>query len=121
MKGIKAVLAIAVSAGGALVVALGTGNTDFEDISTQSWLIAAITVLGSGGFVYFMENGPAAPTIKAIIAFFTVGLGSLVVALDDDVLTRAEQLTAFIAAVAATGLVYQAKDETLPPNGGVPG
>lgn len=103
----KALLAVVVSAVGALVVALGTGNTDFGDISTQSWLIAAGTVLGSGGLVWLTENGPAAPAIKAVVAFLSAGIGSLVMALDDDVLTRAEQLTAFAAAVVATGFVYQ--------------
>lgn len=104
----KAILAVVVSAAGALVVALGTGNTNFGDIDTQSWLIAALTVLGSGGLVYFAENGPAAPAIKAILAFLSAGIGSLVLALDDNVVTTAEYLTAFSAAVVATGFVYQA-------------
>ena len=103
----KAILAIVVSAAGALAVALGAGATDFGDIDNKTWLIAAIAVLGSGGFVWLTENGPAAPAIKAVLAFLTAGIGSAVVALDDDVFTRAEQLTAFVAAVAATGLVFQ--------------
>lgn len=107
----KAVMAVVVSAAGALVVALGTGNTDFSDISAQSWLIALLTVLGSGGLVYFAENGPAAPAIKAILAFLTAGVGSLVLALDDFVITYAEWLTAFSAAVVATGLVYQVSNK----------
>lgn len=107
----KAILAVVVSAAGALVVALGTGNTDFSDIDTQSWLIAALTVLGSGGLVYFAENGPAAPAIKAILAFLSAGIGSLVLALDDNVVTTAEYLTAFSAAVVATGFVYQATNK----------
>jgi hypothetical protein len=103
----KAIIAVVVSALGAVVVALGTGNTDFGDIDTKSWLIAALAVLGSGGLVWLTENGPAAPYIKALIAFLSAGVGSLVLALDDDILTRAEQLTAFAAAVVATGFVYQ--------------
>lgn len=104
---LKALLALVVSAIGAVVVALGTGATDFSDISTKSWLIAALAVLGSGGLVWLTENGPYAPTIKAVMAFFTAGIGSVVLALDDDVLTRAEQLTAFAAAIVATGFVFQ--------------
>jgi len=104
---IKAILAVVVSAGGALIVALGTGNTDFSDIDTQSWLIAALAVLGSGGLVWFTENGPAAPAIKATLAFLTAGVSSLVISLDDNLITRAEYLTAFVAAVVATGFVYQ--------------
>jgi len=108
---IKALLAIVVSALGAAAVALGTGATDFGDIDGKTWLIAALAVLGSGGMVWLTENGPAAPAIKAIMAFLSAGVGSLVLALDDDVLTRAEQLTALAAAVVATGLVYQATNE----------
>lgn len=106
---VKAVAAIVVSALGALTVALGTGHTDFDAIDTQTWLVAALAVLGSGGFVWFVENvqGVAGGVIKAVLAFLTAGISALVVALDDDVLTRAEQLTAFSAAIVATGLVYQ--------------
>ncbi len=107
----KAVVSVIVSAAGALVVALGTGNTDFTDLSLKSWLIAVLTVLASGGMVWLAENGPAAPTIKAILAFLTAGIGSLVVALDDSHITQAEWLTAFSAAVVATGLVYQVKNQ----------
>lgn len=107
----KAIAAVVVSALGALVVALGTGATDFGDISTQQWLIAAGAVLGSGGLVWFTENGPAAPAIKAVMGFLSAGVASLVIALDDDVLTRAEQLTALSAAIVATGFVYQLRNE----------
>ena len=114
----KALLAVVVSALGALVVALGTGVTDFGDIDTQTWLIAAGTVLGSGGLVWFTQNGPAAPAVKAVVSFLTAGFASLAIALDDDVLTRAEQLTALAAAVVATGFVYQVAGKNDPPNGG---
>lgn len=105
---LKAILAVVVSAAGALAVALGTGNTDFGDLSASSWLIAALTVLGSGGLVYLAENGPAAPAIKSVMAFLSAGIGSLVIALDDNHISQAEWLTAFSAAVVATGFVYQA-------------
>jgi hypothetical protein len=107
-----------VSALGALVVALGTGATDFGDIDTQTWLIAAGTVLASGGLVWFEENGPAAPAIKAIVGFLSAGIGSLVIALDDDVLTRAEQLTALSVAIVASGVVFQLAGPKDKPNGG---
>jgi hypothetical protein len=108
----KAIIATVVAALGALGIALGAGATDFEDISTKSWLIAALAVLGSGGLVWLTENGPAAPAIKAVIAFLSAGIGSLVLALDDDVLTRAEQLTALAAAIVATGFVYQVANKS---------
>lgn len=107
MPYLKAVAAIVVSALGAVVVALGTGATDIGDISTKSWLIAALAVIGSGGMVFLTETGPAAPAIKAVMAFLSAGIGSLVLALDDDRLTRAEELTALAAAIVATGFVYQ--------------
>ena len=112
---LKAFAAIIVSALGALVVALGTGATDFGDISTKQWLIALLAVLGSGGLVWLTENGPAAKAIKAIIAFLSAGVGSLIIGLDDDVLTNAEKLTALSAAIVATGFVYQLKGPDAPP------
>lgn len=104
---LKALAAVVVSALGALVTALGTGATDFDDISARQWLIAAGAVIGSGGLVWLTENGPAAPAIKAVMAFLGGGIASLVIALEDDVLTRAEQLTALSAAIVASGIVYQ--------------
>ena len=108
---VKAIIAVVVAALGALTVALGSGTTDFGDIDTKSWLVAALAVLGSGGMVWLTENGPAAPAIKALMAFLTAGIGSVVLALDDDVLTRGEQLTALAAAIVATGFVYQATNK----------
>lgn len=106
----KALAAVVVSALAAVAVALGAGATDFSDIDTKSWLVAVLAVLGSGGVVWLTENGPAAPAIKAVMAFLSAGVASLVIALDDDVLSRAEQLTALSAAIVATGFVYQLKN-----------
>lgn len=104
----KAVIAVIVAAAGALAVGLGTGNAEtLGDLSAKTWLLAVISVLGSGGIVWLCENGPAAPAIKAVVGFLSAGIGSLVVALDDGVITQAEWLTAFAAAVVATGFVYQ--------------
>lgn len=107
----KAIVAIVVSALGAVVIALGTGATDFDDIDTKSWLVALLAVLGSGGMVWLTENGPAAPAIKAVMAFLSAGVAALVLALDDDVISRAEQLTALAAAIIATGFVYQVSNK----------
>lgn len=111
MTYVKALLAIVVAAAGALAVALGTGNNDgIGDLDAKSWLVAALAVLGSGGVVWLTENGPAAPAIKAVMAFLSAGIGSLVVALDDGAISQGEWLTAFTVAAVATGLVYQAGD-----------
>lgn len=109
-KYLKALAAVVVAATGAVVVALGTGNTDFSDITAQGWLIAGGAVLASGALTWFTENGPAAPYIKAVIGGLTASVAALTVALDDHVLTRAEQLTAFSAFVVGLGIVYQLKN-----------
>lgn len=108
MTNLKAIVTLVVSAAGALVVALGTGNNqNLGDLGLKHWLIAIGSVLGSAGMVWFTENGAAAPAIKAVVSFLTAGIASLVVALDDGLITQAEWLVAFAAAVTATGLVYQ--------------
>lgn len=112
----KALIAILVAAAGALVVALGTGNdSGIGDLDAAHWLIAIGAVLGSGGVVWFTENIPgiAGGVIKAIVAFLSAGVASLVTALNDDHITQAEWLIAFIAAVTATGLVYQVTNRNL--------
>lgn len=108
MTVLKAVVAIVVSAAGALVVALGTGTDQtIGNLDTSHWLLAIAAVLGSGGVVWFTENGPAHAYIKAVVAFLSAGIASLVTALNDSHISQAEYLIAFVAAVTATGLVYQ--------------
>lgn len=120
MNFLKALAAILVSAVGALVTGLAGFGSDasLSDLDAKTWLIAAGTVLGSGGLVWFVENvhGVAGGIIKTAVAFLTAGVGSLVVALDDSVITQAEWLTAFSTAAVATGLVYQLTNSTSPPN-----
>jgi FtsH-binding integral membrane protein len=114
-KPVKAVITVVFAIAGALVTALATVSTgDIGDISVQTWLIAAATVLGSGALVWWTENSKYAPTIKTIMAFLTTGIASLVVALDDNIVSQAEALTALTAAIAATGLVYQAPGPDIP-------
>lgn len=115
MNHAKALVAVVVAALGALVTALGPGgDKELGDLSGQDWLVAALAVLGSGGLVWLVENTSAAPVAKAIVAFLTAGFGSLVVALDDNVITQAEWITAIGAAVVATGFVYQVPNEPDP-------
>lgn len=110
MNGVqKAIVSLLVAAAGAIVQALGTGATDVGDLDTKSWLIAGGFVLGSAGMVWLVENvtGIAGGIIKTVVAFLSAGIASLVIALDDDFISQAEWLTAFSAAVVATGFVYQ--------------
>lgn len=106
---IKAGVALAVAIIAALISALGTGATDFGDIDTQTWLIAAGTVLASGALVAFVENVPglAGGIIKAFVGAAGAAVASLIPALDDKVLSRVEQLTALSAFVVGLSLVYQ--------------
>jgi hypothetical protein len=104
---LKAIVAIVIAAAGALVTALGPGNNSLSSIDTTHWLLAAAAVLGSGGIVWFTENGPWHPYIKAVMAFLSGGIASLVTALNDGQITQSEWIVAFVAAVTATGLVYQ--------------
>lgn len=111
MTTLKAFVAIIISAAGALVVALGAGTGQtIGSLDTTHWLLMAGSVLGSGGIVWFVENGPAHAYIKAVVAFLSAGIASLVTALNDDVITQSEWLVAFIAAVTATGFVFQVKN-----------
>jgi peptidoglycan/LPS O-acetylase OafA/YrhL len=107
----KALIALAVSAAGAFAVALGTGSdAGLNDLDAVHWLTAGLAVLGSGGMVWWTENGPWHTYIKTVSAFLSGGIASLVVALNDNHVTQAELLVAFTAAVAATGLVFQASN-----------
>jgi Na+/melibiose symporter-like transporter len=112
----KALIAVVVSAVGALVTALGTSpQQSFSTLSTTQWLVAVGSVLGSGGVVWFVENGPAHAYIKTVVAFLSAGIASIVVALGDGIISQAEWLTAFGAAVVATGLVFQIKNTPATP------
>lgn len=106
----KAIVAVLVSLAGAVVTALGTSpEQSFDQLGTKDWLVAIVAVLGSGGMVWLVTNLPglAGGIAKALVAGGTAGISSLVVALDDGVINQAEWLTAFSAAVLATGFVYQ--------------
>lgn len=109
----KALVAVLVAAAGALVTALGTSpEQTLSNLDTGTWLVAVGSVLGSGGIVWLTQNVPgvAGGCVKAVVAFLSAGIASLVVALQDSVVSQAEWLTAFGAAVVATGLVYQVRN-----------
>jgi hypothetical protein len=106
----KAVVAIVVSALGALTVALGTGNNSkLSSLDTKHWLLAIAAVLASGGLTALVSNlpGVAAGIAKAIVAFLSAGVASLIVALNDSHISQAEWLVAISAAVVAGAAVYE--------------
>jgi len=108
---VKGFIALLVAILAALTSAL-TGKTDFGDIDTRTWLIVVGTVLASGALVAFVENvtGLAGGIIKAVVGAFGAAVASLVTALDDQVLTQVEMLTALSAFVVGLSLVYQIPD-----------
>jgi hypothetical protein len=113
----KAIIAIVVAAAGALVTALGTSpQQSLGALDTKTWLVAIIAILGSGGFTWLAENiqGVAGGIIKSVVAFLTAGVGSLVVALNDGVISQAEWITAFSAAAVALAAVYQIANRSTP-------
>lgn len=115
MDYIKAILALVVAAVGSIVSVIGNG--DLGDLGAKEWIFAVLAVVGSAGWVWLCENVPGVfgGAIKTIGAFLTAGLGSLVFALDDNVISQGEWLTAFSIALVASGLVYQIPNAP-PPN-----
>lgn len=107
MFDIKAIMAIIIAGLGALITALSTGGGTFSSVDTKHWLVALGTVLGSGIFVGIIENNPHL-WIKAVMAGLTGGIGSLVIALNDNHITQIEWVTAFSVAATALLAVYQA-------------
>ena len=98
---IKALLAIAVSAGGAFVTALDGDNT----VTVAEGLGIAIFVLGSGGVTWLVSKTSGG---KAIVASLAAVLTSLVAALStDSTLTTQEWVTALVAGLTSLALVYQ--------------
>lgn len=112
---VKAFIALVVAILAALTTAL-TGYTNIGDIDTRTWLIALGAVIASGALVAFVENvtGVAGGIIKAVVAAFGAAITSLITALDDQVLTQVEVLTAISAFVVGLSLVYQIPDPEPP-------
>lgn len=113
----KAILATVVAILAALATALGPDSaSDFGDVDTQTWLIAIGAVLASGALTWWAENvpGTAGGVIKAVIGALAATVSSLIVALDDHVLTRVEQVTALSAFVVGLTAVYQVRNADAP-------
>ncbi len=101
----KALVAALIAAGAALVPAL-----DDSVISAQEGITTALAVLGSAGVVWYVANGPGARYAKSVVGGLGAGLGSLLVALDDDVITTQEWTTAGVAALVGLGVVTVVKN-----------
>lgn len=117
----KTLVALAVAAAGALLTALGPGDMSLGDLSTKSWIEAAIAVVGSAAAVHLVDNfaGVAGGIAKAASAALTAGLGALLLAMADESaaganITQSEWLGVFVTAVLATGFVYQTTETESP-------
>lgn len=117
----KTFFALLIAAAGALITALGPGDMNLGDLSTKSWIEAAIAVVGSAAAVHLIDNitGIAGSIAKAVAAALTAGLGALLLAMADESaaganITQSEWLGVFVTAVLATGFVYQTTETNSP-------
>jgi peptidoglycan/LPS O-acetylase OafA/YrhL len=108
----KAFVTALVAAIASIISILGPGE-GLGDVTAVGWITTALAVLGSAGVVWYVENGPAAKYSKAVVAMATAGLASLVVALDDNVVSTGEWLVAVVAALVASGLVFATPNENV--------
>ena len=108
----KAIVALVAAV--AAAVATGLGNGNLGDINGSDWVWIALAVVGSPAAVWFAENGPAAPAIKAILAAFGAGLTALTVAYaNDGVISQGEWLTAAAAFLGALTVAYQLQNKNV--------
>jgi hypothetical protein len=97
----KAIVAGLIALGTALVTGL-----DDSSLSTQEWVTAALAVVGSAGVVWYATNGPSARYVKAVVGSLTAVLTTLLVALEDDLISSQEWTKAGVAALVGLGIVY---------------
>jgi hypothetical protein len=110
----KAIVVTIVAAGSAVVAALQGDNT----IGAQDGIVIALAILGSAGVVWYADKAQAG---KAFVGGLGVALGSLSIAISDDmVVTNAEWIASAIAGLVAFQAVYWTPNEELPPDGGNP-
>lgn len=104
----KAAVAIILSAATALVTALGTSpQQNLSHLGWIDWLTVIGAILGSGGIVYFTENGAAHLYIKAVVGAGGAFVTALITAYADNIVSQAEWITAFAAAIVAFAAVFQ--------------
>lgn len=108
---VKAGVALVVAVLAALATPL-VGDTGFDDLTSQDWLIMLGTVLASGALVAFVDNVPgvAGGFIKALVGAFGAGVAVLVSANVDGVITTGEKVAALSAFVVGLSAVYQIPD-----------
>lgn len=106
----KAIVAALIALGAALIPAL-----DDNGLSAQEAITGALAVLGSAGVVWYVANGPGAQYAKSVVGSLGAGLSSLLVALDDDLITTQEWTTAGVAALVGLGIVTVVQNRPADP------
>lgn len=107
----KEVMAVLVALGAALVTALGTSpQQSLSNFTTKDWVLVIGAVLASGAVTAIPENiqGIAGGIAKAVVATGSAFVTALITAYADDIITQAELIGAFSAAIVAFTVVYQA-------------
>ena len=106
----KAIVALVAAV--ATAVATGVGNGNLGDLNGSDWVWVALAVIGTPAAVWFAENGPAAPVIKAVLAAAGAGLTALTVAYENDgLISQGEWLTAIGALLVALTAAYQLRND----------
>jgi hypothetical protein len=115
MTYLKAIAAALVAGAASIATAL-----DDNHISNVEWLAAVVAVCASTGVVWYVTNGPGGEYAKEIFSAISVAASSLIISLQDNVLTSQEVLTAVIAVAAGFGLVaaMPGPKSNLPPRSG---
>lgn len=96
----KAIVAALIALGAALVPGL-----EDSSLTAQEWITAALAVLGSGGIVWYVANGPGARYAKSVVGALAAGLTALLTALDDNVISSQEWTIAAVAVLVGLGVV----------------
>lgn len=114
----KALVGLVVIVATTLVGIMSVGDLTLGDLSLRDWLTAAAAALASAAGIALIDNitGVAGSIAKALWTAATAGVASLLLYTADDsaggpLITQHEWIAVFVAAVIATGFVYQTPDK----------
>lgn len=115
---LKALVGLIVIVVTTLVGIMSVGNLTLDELSLRDWLTAGAAALGSAAGIALIDNiaGIAGSVAKAAWTAATAGVASLLLYTADESalgarITQHEWLAVFLAAVIATGFVYQTPDK----------
>ena len=79
-----------------------------DAVTTIEVLIIVGAVLGSGGVVWYAQNGPYARYVKAVVGALAAFITAVVTGLDDGLISHQEWTAVLLAVIAGAGFVYLA-------------